>query len=288
MEEVDGARSEADQALEYRLTRERRVKAKDLRREILRIARGKGEAYVGQGQGEADILAAVYFHAMRYDPTRPDWPERDRFMVSTGHYAIVLYATLTTLGMFPDEQLDTYGADNSPFGMSTSNHTPGVEITGGSLGQGLPVAVGIALGARLSSRGFRVFSFLSDGELQEGATWEVAMAAHYKLSNLTALVDVNHVEADGPVDDVMTVEPVAEKWRAFGWHAQSLDGNSMEQLVGALDAAREVADRPQILVCTTVMGKGVPFIEQRPKGRFVRVEADEWHRALTQLEQNEL
>jgi transketolase len=289
VEEVDGARSAADQALEYKLTRELKAKAKDIRRNVLRMARGKGEGYVGQGLGAADILAAVYFHAMRYDPTRPDWPEHDRFLLSTGHYAIVLYATLTTLGMFPDEQLDTYGADNSPFGMSTSDHTPGVEITGGSLGQGLPVAVGMALGARLSSRGFRVFNFLSDGELQEGATWEAAMAAaHYKLSNLTALVDVNHVQADGPVDDVMTVEPIAEKWRAFGWHAQSLDGNSIGKLVTALDAAREVAHRPQVLVCTTLMGKGIPFIEQRPRGHFVRVETGEWDLALAQLEQNEL
>jgi transketolase len=262
-------------------------RAKNIRRNVLLMARGKGEGYVGQGLGAADILSVVYFHAMRYDPQRLDWPDRDRFLLSTGHYSIVLFATLTELGIFSPETLPLYGADESPFGMSACESTPGVEITSGSLGQGLSQAVGMALGSRLSKRGFRVFNFLSDGELQEGATWEAAMAAaHYKLDNLIALVDENGVQADARVADVMTIEPIAGKWRAFGWHTQAVDGNSLEALVAALDAALDYPSQPHVIICRTVMGKGVPFIEERPKAHFVRVDASEWDMALRQLEES--
>ena len=261
-----------------------RQRAHKIRRNVLQMARGKGDGYVGQGLGAADILAAVYFGEMRFDPARLDWPDRDRFVLSTGHYSIVLFAALAEFGVLREEELGTYGADESRLEMSTCFTTPGVEITGGSLGHGLSQSVGMALGARLSGRDFRVFNFLSDGELQEGATWEAAMAAaHYRLGNLTALVDVNNMQADGEVAGVMTVEPVADKWRAFGWHAQTVNGNSMEELTAALDAARAIQDRPKVLVCYTVMGCGVPIIEQLPKAHFVRVEQREWDAALQQL-----
>lgn len=264
-------------------------KAREIRRNVLVMAKGKGEGYVGQGLGSADILAACYFHAMRYDPKQPEWEDRDRFVLSTGHYAIVLYAALTAAEFFSEELLPTYGADESPFTMATCETTPGVEITGGSLGQGLCQAVGMALGARRSGRDFRVFNFLSDGELQEGATWEAAMAAaHFGLDNLIALVDVNDIQADGKVSDLMTIEPVADKWNAFGWHVQSVDGNSMEALVEALEQTRNAGDKPHVVVCYTLMGKGVPFLETRPKGHFIRVEPDEWARALRVLEQAEV
>ncbi|MGH9837456.1 MAG: transketolase [Blastocatellia bacterium] len=279
-----------------------RRKAKQIRRNVLRMAHGKGEGYVGQGLGAADMLAALYFHEMRYDATKPGWPAtdeaRDRFLLSTGHYSIVLYAALTAIGLYPESELAGYGADESHFGMSTVADSPGVEITGGSLGMGLSQAVGMALGARLRAQdgilrhdqpaAFRVFNFLSDGELQEGATWEAAMcAAHYKLDNLVALVDVNGVQADGQTTDVMTMEPIEEKWRAFGWQTARIDGNSMEALVAALHAARELSGQPKVIVCDTVMGKGVPFIEARPRGHFVRVGQDEWDLALQQLEESD-
>ncbi len=249
------------------------------------MAKGKGEGYIGQGLGSADILTALYFHEMCFDPGRPNWPDRDRFVLSTGHYSIVLYAALTELGLYPSDALASYGADRSHFAVSTCESAPGVEITGGSLGQGLPQAVGMALGSRLSKRNFRVFNFLSDGELQEGSTWEAAMsAAHYKLDNLVALIDVNNIQADGKVSELMTTEPIADKWQAFGWHAQSVNGNSMEELLHALETAREVKDRPKALVCYTLMGKGVHFIEQRPKAHFVRIDPHEWELALRQLE----
>lgn len=261
-------------------------KAKKVRRNILLMAKGKGEGYVGQGLGAADILTALYFHEMRFDPHRLNWPDRDRFLLSTGHYSIVLFATLTESGVFPPEELSTYGADESRFEMSACETTPGVEITGGSLGHGLSQAVGMALGSRLSGRNFRIFNFLSDGELQEGATWESAMAAaHHKLGNLIALVDINNMQADGRTSDVMTIEPVVDKWRAFGWHAQGINGNSMEELLHALHTARSVSDQPKILVCYTLMGKGVSFLEQRPKAHFIRIEPHEWEIALRQLEE---
>jgi transketolase len=265
---------------------ELKTKARLIRRNVLLMARGKGEGYVGQGLGAADILAALYFHELCYDPARPDWPERDRFLLSTGHYSIVLYAALTATGLYPESELANYGADESHFGMSTDAAAPGVEVTGGSLGMGLSQAVGLALGARLKGGRWRVFNFLSDGELQEGATWEAAMcAAHYRLDNLVALVDVNGVQADGKTADVMTLEPIEDKWRAFGWRAERIDGNSMEALIAALEAAREPIGRPKVIICDTLMGKGVPFIEQREKAHFVRVEPGEWELALNELEE---
>ena len=265
-----------------------RQRAHRIRRNVLQMARGKGDGYVGQGLGAADILAAVYFGEMRFDPARLDWPDRDRFVLSTGHYSIVLFAALAELGVLREEELATYGADESRLEMSTCITTPGVEITGGSLGHGLSQSVGMALGARLSGRNFRVFNFLSDGELQEGATWEAAMAAaHYRLGNLIALVDVNNMQADGEVGGVMTVEPVADKWRAFGWHAQSVNGNSMEELSAALDAARAIQDQPKVLVCYTVMGCGDAIVERLPKAHFVCVEQREWDATLQQLAEGE-
>lgn len=262
-----------------------RRKAKTVRRNALLMSKGKGEGYIGQALGAADMLTATYYHAMRYDPERPEWPDRDRFILSTGHYALVLYATLAEVGVLDEEQLDTYGADESPLTMTTEETTPGVELTSGSLGQGLSNAVGMALGAGLHDHEFQVFNFLSDGELQEGATWEAAMSAsHFGLDNLTALVDNNRVQADGHTKEIMNVEPIDEKWESFGWVAHRIDGNDMSQLVEALDASLADPNRPHVLVCDTVMGKGVPFIEQREKGHFVRVEEDEWQKAIDELQ----
>ena len=227
-----------------------RQRAHRIRRNVLQMARGKGDGYVGQGLGAADILAAIYFGEMRFDPARLDWPDRDRFVLSTGHYSIVLFAALAELGVIRQEELSTYGADESRLEMSTCITTPGVEITGGSLGHGLSQSVGMALGARLSGRNFRVFNFLSDGELQEGVTWEAAMAAaHYRLGNLIALVDVNNMQADGEVSGVMTIEPVADKWRAFGispkfwsaircWAAACRSSNNCQRRISCASSSR--------------------------------------------------
>jgi transketolase len=244
-----------------------------------------GQGYVGQGLGISDLLAVLYFHELRFDAKHLDCPDRDRFLLSIGHYSIGLYAALAESDVFPLEELDTYGADGSRLEMSGSEFTPGFEITGGSLGHGLSQAVGMALGCRLQQRRCRVFNLLSDGELQEGATWEAAMsAAHYKLDNLFALVDCNNQQADGPPAAILGVEPVADKWTAFGWHTQRVDGNDIAAIMSAFDSAKMTPGRPHAIVLDTLMGKGVRMFEEREKNHFIRVEPEEWQLARGQLE----
>jgi transketolase len=223
---------------------------------------------------------------MKYDPKQLDWPDRDRFVLSTGHYSIGLYAALAEAGVFPIEELDTYGADGSRLEMAGCEVTPGFEMTGGSLGHGLSQAIGIALGFRLRKSPARVFNLLSDGELQEGSTWEAAMsAAHYQLDHLYAFIDCNNQQADGAPADVLGIEPVHEKWQAFGWHTQRINGNDIEAIVAALDSARQFRGKPHAIVLDTLLGKGVPMFETREKNHFIRVEPQEWALARRQLEE---
>jgi transketolase len=260
-----------------------RAHAKSMRRHMLAMARGPGQGYVGQGLGIADVLAAIYFHELRWDPSALKAPERDRFLLSTGHYSIALWAALAEAGVFPLSELSTYGADDSRLDMSTLDTTPGVEMIGGSLGHGLGQAVGMALGLRLAGSPARIFCELSDGEMQEGSTWEAAMSAgHFGLDNLVALVDCNGIQADGPV--VLDMEPVAEKWRAFGFATQEIDGNDIEAVVAALGRAREKGGRPHAIVLRTKPGFGVPTLMAREKAHFVRVEPGEWDMLLEELD----
>lgn len=260
-----------------------KARAKRMRHHMLVMARGPGQGYIGQGLGIADALAALYFHELRWSPDRLDDPERDRFLLSTGHYSIALWAALAEAGIFPLDELATYGADDSRLQMSTLDTTPGVEIIGGSLGHGLGQGVGMALGLRLAGSPARVFCELSDGELQEGATWEAAMAgSNFRLDNLVALIDCNGIQADGAI--VIDIEPVADKWRAFGWETQEIDGNDMAAVVAALAAARAALGKPHAIVLRTKPGKGVPTLEEREKAHFVRVEPHEWDALITELD----
>lgn len=260
------------------------IRAKRLRWHVLRMGERAGQGYVGQGLGIADLLAVLYFYEMRHDTLHLDWSARDRFILSTGHYSIGLYAALAEAGVFPLEELDTYGADGSRFEMAGSDFTPGFEMTGGSLGHGLPQGVGVALGLRLAGNDARIFVMLSDGELQEGVTWEAAMAgAHYRLDHLFAFIDCNNQQADGAPSNVMNVEPVPEKWAAFGWDTQRIDGNDVDAIVAAIERAKTVKKQPHAIVMDTVMGKGVPLFERREKSHFLRVEASEWDQAREQL-----
>jgi transketolase len=257
-----------------------------IRHWALRMAAVQGQGYIGQALGIADTLAVAYFHAMRYRPGDPAWEGRDRFLLSHGHYAIALYAALIEAGVIPEAELETYGGDDSRLPMSgMASYTPGMEMSGGSLGQGLPLAVGIALGLRQKANPAFVYNCMSDGELDEGSTWEGAMAAaHFGLSNLVALVDVNNQQADGPSHRVMGFEPLADKWAAFGWHVQRVDGNDLDALVRAFDAARgEQGPRPRAILLDTRMGKGVPFLEAREKNHFMRVDEAEWEAAIAAL-----
>src|SRR3712207_2322576 len=197
-----------------------------IRRNALDMGEVQGQGYIGQALGVADVLAAVYTDQLRYRPEDPHWAGRDRFLLSIGHYAIALYAALAEAGIIPLEELETYGSDDSRLPMSAmASYTPGMEISGGSLGHGLGVATGMALGLRHLGNPARVFGLLSDGELDEGSTWEAAMAcAHHGLDNVTAIVDVNALQADGPTAGVLRTEPLVDKWRAFGWPAVRVDG----------------------------------------------------------------
>jgi transketolase len=260
-------------------------RATNLRRHMLSMARGQGQGYIGQGLGIADALAALYFHELRYDPGDVTWAERDRFLLSTGHYSIALWAALAEAGILSVNELSTYGADDSRLEMSTLDTTPGVELIGGSLGHGLGQAVGQALGLRLQKSVARVFVELSDGEMQEGSTWEAAMSAsHFKLDGLIALVDCNGIQADGPL--VLEMEPVADKWRAFGWDVNEIDGNDMTAIIGALMLARAENDRPKAVILRTLPGKGVARIENSEKAHFFRIDISEWDSIIASFEQS--
>ena len=263
-------------------------RAWNIRRKALRMGEVQGQGYIGQALGVADVLAASYFHALEYRPEDPEWEGRDRFLLSIGHYAIALYAVLMEAGILPEEELETYGMDDSRMPMSgMASYTPGMEITGGSLGHGLGIAVGMAMGLKRKRSDAFVYNLMSDGELGEGSTWEAAMgAAHHKLDNLICLVDFNDQQADDKSTSVLSSEPVTDKFAAFGWHVQRVDGNDLDAVVAALDAARSAKEpRPRAIIFDTTMCKGVPFLEAREITHFVRVEADEWGKALAVLEE---
>lgn len=257
-----------------------------MRHHVLNMGEAQGQGYVGQALGAADMLAAVYADQLRYRADDPDWPDRDRFLLSTGHYAIGLYAALAEAGIVNVDELETYGSDESRLPMSgMASYTPGMEISGGSLGHGLTVAVGMVLGLRLQGIGSRVINFLSDGELDEGSTWEAAMgASHHRLGNLIAMVDINALQADGPTVGVLRTEPVADKWAACGWQVQRIDGNDVDALLDAFDNVHsEAVGVPSVILCDTRIGAGVPLLEAREKAHFMRIDADEWQICRDQL-----
>lgn len=262
-------------------------RAYNIRRNALRMGEVQGQGYIAQALDISDVLAVAYFHAMRYRPEDPSWEERDRFLLSNGHYAIALYAALIEAGIVPEEELETYGSDESRLPMSgMASYTPGMEMSGGSLGLGLSIAVGIGLGLRRKKSDARVYTLFSDGELDEGSVWEaIQSAGHYKLDNVIGIVDVNNQQADGPSTQVMAFEPLVDKLQAFGWFVQRVNGNDLNAVVAAFDAAKSHPElKPRMIVADTLMGKGVPFLEQREKSHFIRVEPHEWQLALAALE----
>ncbi|WP_116826955.1 transketolase [Pseudomonas syringae] len=263
-------------------------RAHNIRRHALRMGQVQGQGYVGQALGAADLLAVSYFHALNYRPEDPEWEQRDRFYLSIGHYAIALYAALIEAEIIPLDELETYGSDDSRLPMSgMATYTPGMEITGGSLGHGLGIAVGACLGLKRKNSSAFVYNLLSDGELNEGSTWEAAMSAsHWKLDNLIAIIDVNNQQADGHSSEVLAFEPIVDRWQAFGWFTQRVDGNDLDALIAAFDNARQHAGtQPRVIICDTKMGKGVAFLETREKTHFIRVDEHEWDVALNNLDE---
>lgn len=259
--------------------------ARRMRREILTMITEAASGHPGGSLSCTDIMAALYLKVLKIDPSRPDWPERDRFVLSKGHAAPALYAALAERGYFPRSELIKLRQLGAMLqGHPDMKRTPGVDISTGSLGQGFSTAVGMALGSRLDGGKYRVYALLGDGELEEGQVWEAAMAAaHYKLDGLTAFVDHNGYQIDGPVTDVMSPEPITDKFRAFGWEVFTADGHDFDSLLAAITQALAVRGKPQMIVCSTVKGKGVSFMEHQPGWHGKAPSREQLAQALAEL-----
>jgi transketolase len=273
------------------MTSNRETTLRDLRNEALRVRRNlwralhaAGSGHVGGSSSAADLLAALYFHHLRVRPEEPDWPDRDRFVLSKGHANAALAAVLANAGFIDDALLDRFYGYESPLGMHPDIKVAGVEMSTGGLGHGLSIGLGMALGARLQKKDFRATVMLGDGELQEGSSWEAAMAAaQMKLANLCAIVDYNKVQQSGRVEDMLDLAPLADKWRAFGWSVREIDGHDMEAIIDTLDALPFASDAPSLLIAHTVKGKGVSFAEDTWVWHSNAVTDDVLRSALSEL-----
>lgn len=259
--------------------------ARKIRIEIVKMLAQAGSGHTGGSLSAADIISALYFYKMRHDPKNPSWEKRDRFVLSKGHAAPVLYAALALCGYFDISLLGSLRKLNSPLqGHPCCKSLPGIEVSTGSLGQGLSVANGMALGIRLSGIPSRVYCLLGDGEIQEGQVWEAAMtASHYKIDNLCAIIDHNNLQIDGHCTEVMNIEPVDEKFKAFGWNVFTIDGHNMSEIVSALDDAEKIKEKPTMIVAKTIKGKGVSIFEGKAKYHGVAPTKEELEIALKEL-----
>ncbi len=260
--------------------------AKRLRRHIISMTGKAGSGHPGGSLSAVEIVTALYFRVLRHKPSDPRWADRDRFILSKGHAAPLLYATLAECGYFPvDELLTLRQLDSRLQGHTDRTVTPGVEMSAGSLGQGLSFAIGVTLAGRLNSQKHRVYVLLGDGECDEGQVWEGAMAAaHFKIDNLVAIVDNNGQQIDGWNRDVMNLDPFNKKWQAFGWHVIEVDGHDLAQLIQAFDQAKLVNGQPTVIIAHTIKGKGVSFMENNPAFHGTAPNADEVEIALKELE----
>jgi len=267
-------------------TAELKEMAKKLRRHVITMTATAGSGHPGGSLSAADIITALYFKVLHHDPEDPHWSERDRFVLSKGHAAPILYAALAEAGYFPVGELATLRKLNSRLqGHTDRNFTPGIEMSAGSLGMGLSFAIGTALAARLDFRTYRTYALLSDGECEEGQTWEAALsAAHFKLANLTAIVDCNGLQLSGWTRDIMNLEPLVRKWQAFGWHVIDIDGHDFDQILAAFLQAEKMKGKPTIIVARTIKGKGVSFMENNVEFHGKAPTWEEAERALKELE----
>ena len=257
---------------------------KELRRDIVKMTFTAGSGHPGGSLSEIELLAALYLRVMRHDPQDPSWPDRDRFILSKGHACPGLYAVLARCGYFPYDELWSFRKIGSRIQGHAHTMTPGVEMNSGSLGQGLSFAIGVALAANMDKRDHRVYVLLGDGECDEGQVWEAAMAAaHYKLDNLTAFVDRNRIQNDRFTSEVMELEPLAGKWRAFGWKVLEIDGHDTAQVLDAVGKAHKTRGRPTVIVAHTVKGKGVSFMENNPDFHGRAPTQQEYEQAMKEL-----
>jgi transketolase len=260
-------------------------RARELRIDSLDMIYRRGAGHPGGSLSAAEIIAALFFHKMRLDPEKPDWPERDRFVLSKGHASAILYAALARRGFFPVEDLKQWGELSCHLqGHPDRLKTPGVEMTSGILGHGVAIGTGLALATRMNGLNCRVYVLLGDGECQGGIVWEGAMAAaKYRLANLTAIVDYNDVQLDGPVHEIMPLEPLVEKWRAFNWAVLEINGHNMRQVLEALDTAGEIHNRPTVIVAHTTKGKGVSFMENDSRWHGIPPDDAQYAQAIAEL-----
>ena len=260
-------------------------RAKAIRRHVVKMIGEAGSGHPGGSLSAADIVTSLYFNVMRIDPQRPHWADRDRFVLSKGHAAPVQYAALAERGYFPVEELTGLRKLGSLLqGHPDMKKVPGIDMSTGSLGQGLSAANGMALAGRLDGKDCNVYVLLGDGEIQEGQVWEAAMAAaHYKLDNVIAFLDHNGFQIDGPVKEIMSPEPVAEKWKSFGWDVQVIDGHNIKEIIAATEKCRAVKDKPSMIIAETVKGKGVSFMEDKVEWHGAAPKADEVEKALQEL-----
>ncbi|HUV06860.1 MAG TPA: transketolase [Spirochaetia bacterium] len=260
-------------------------KARKLRMNIIRMIGVGRKGHLGGSCSLAEIVSALYFHKMRHDPTHPGWEERDRFLLSKGHAALVQYAALAECGYFPEGELERVKELGAMLqGHPDMRKTPGIEANTGSLGQGLSIACGMAAGLRLNKRHSRVYCVVGDGEMAEGQIWEAAMAAaYYKLDNLIAILDHNGITATGPIVERFDTNPIPSKWEAFGWNVQIIDGHSMKSIVAALDKADRIVGQPKLIIAHTIKGRGIPFAENSAayhNGQFTQEQYDQALREL--------
>lgn len=260
--------------------------AKRLRRDIITMLGKAGSGHPGGSLSAVELVTALYWRVLRHKPTDPNWADRDRFILSKGHAAPVLYAALAECGYFPLSELETLRQIGSRLqGHTDRTTTPGVEMSSGSLGQGLSFGIGVALAGRLNQQGYHTYVLLGDGECDEGQVWEAAMAAaHFKVNNLTAIIDNNGLQLSGCNCDVMNLEPLPQKWQAFGWHVSEVDGHNLDQILRALEKAKRVKGQPAVIIAHTIKGKGVSFMENNVDFHGKAPNADEVAKALKELE----
>jgi len=263
-----------------------RAKAYDIRKHVVRMVGAASSGHPGGSLSAADIVTVLYFNEMNIRPDDPKWPDRDRFVLSKGHAAPVLYAALAEAGYFPAGELVTLRRIDSRLqGHPSIRSTPGVEMSTGSLGQGLSAACGMAIAAKLDGAAWRVYALLGDGELEEGQIWEAVMtAAHRRLDNLTAFVDANGLQIDGPVADIKSMERIGDRFAAFGWHVVEIDGHDIPAIMAALAEARNTQGRPTVIVARTVKGKGVSFMENQVGWHGTAPKPDQVQAALAELD----
>ena len=263
-----------------------RAKARDIRKHVVRMVGAASSGHPGGSLSAADIVTVLYFNEMNIRPDDPEWPDRDRFVLSKGHAAPVLYAALAEAGYFPAGELVTLRRIDSRLqGHPSIRSTPGVEMSTGSLGQGLSAACGMAIAAKLDGAAWRVYALLGDGELEEGQIWEAVMtAAHRRLDNLTAFVDANGLQIDGPVADIKSMERIGDRFAAFGWHVVEMDGHDIPAIMAALAEARNTQGWPTVVVARTVKGKGVSFMENQLGWHGTAPKPDQVRAALAELD----